>query len=157
MAITPANKRRSKVTPDQFQLLQAILLFLGGGVGAAFIAGLVTLFQGRGGKQRADTKLRTDIADQLTDMASDWLTKAEDRLKAVEDENAKLRAKVESLEQAAKIELHQRQQMIDHVAAVHSWIEKGAKPPPPERPTWAPGTLTLEHLAAQEIVDSNLG
>ncbi|MFA5387320.1 MAG: hypothetical protein WC322_02900 [Candidatus Paceibacterota bacterium] len=145
------------MNPEQWQLLQVVLGFLGGGVGAALIAGFVTLIRGRSGDKREDKKLRADITDQITDMASDWLTKAEDRLKAVEEENAKLRTKVETLEQAAEVELRQRQQMIDHVAAVHSWIEKGAKPPPPERPVWAPGTMIFGTLVDNGVPDRNLG
>ena len=145
------------MNPEQLQALQIALTFLSGGVGAALIAGFVTLVRGHSGDKRDDQKLRADITDQITDMASEWLEKATERLKAVEDENKTLRTKVETLEAAAKIELYQRQQMIDHVAAVHSWIERGAKPPPPVRPTWAPGTLTLSQLASQEVLNSNIG
>lgn len=142
---------------DQWQFLQVVLGFLGGGVGAALIAGFVTLIRGRSGDKREDKKLRADITDQITDMASDWLTKAEERLKAVEDENSKLRNEVDTLKRAAEIELHQRQQMIDHVAAVHSWIERGAKPPPPARPSWAPGSMIMGTLVDNELPDRNLG
>ena len=157
VAVPSEDKERGKVNPEQWQILQVVLGFLGGGVGAALIAGFVTLIRGRSGDKREDKKLRADITDQITDMASDWLTKAENRLKAVEEENTKLRTEVDSLKRAAAIELQQRQQMIDHVAAVHSWIEGGAKPPPPVRPTWAPGTLTLSQLASQEVLNSNIG
>ena len=145
------------MNPEQLQTLQIVLTFLSGGVGAALIAGFVTLVRGHSGDKRDDQKLRADITDQITDMASEWLEKATERLKAVEDENKELRTKVETLEAAAKIELYQRQEMIDHAAAVHSWIERGAKPPPPARPIWAPGTTILGTLVDNKIPDRNLG
>lgn len=151
MAITSGKKERGKVT------LESVLLFLGGGVGVAIISGIVTIIRARMGAKQGEPKLRADITDQITELASEWLEKATERLKAVEDENKTLRSKVETLEAAAKIELQQRQQMIDHVAAVHSWIERGAKPPPPARPVWAPGTMILGTLVDNEIPDRNLG
>lgn len=116
---------------------------------ATVVGGIRALLRG----PKEDKSLESDIQDRVTAMAERWLKVADARLVAVEEENAKLRTKVETLEYAKKFELRQRQQMIDHVAAVHSWIEGGAKPPPPDRPTWAPGNLTLEALADQEITN----
>ena len=84
----------------------------------------------------ADETLRAEVDVLKADR--ERLEAAEQRLTEVEAENRSLRDEVDKLKSAAVLELEQRQQMIDHVSAVHDWIEGGAKPPPPARPPWAP-------------------
>lgn len=143
-------------------VLLVIISTLGGGMVTALITAIVTLVRGRAGDKRENKKMRADITDQVTDMAGEWLDRAqkeivalrnevdelkrdrerlaqaEARLTEVERENSALREEVETLKTAASAEWIQRQQMIAHVSAVHDWIEGGAKPPPPQRPDWAP-------------------
>jgi len=137
------------------QVLLVLIGTFGGGFVATLIGALVKLIQGRAPDKRADKKLRADITDQVTDMASDWLDRANGEIKALraevdalkldrerlaqaEREVERLRDEVDTLKRESANEQEQRAKMIEHVSAVHDWIESGATPPPPARPPWAP-------------------
>jgi len=137
------------------QVILVLIGTLGGGFIASVIGAIVTLVRGRSGDKRTDKKLRADITDQVTDMASDWLDRANIEIKALraevdalkldrerlaqaEREVETLKREVETLKRESESEQKQRAKMIGHVSAVHDWIESGATPPPPARPPWAP-------------------
>ena len=60
-------------------------------------------------------------------------------LAAQREEVDRLRARVEYLEETKR----ETDRLIDHVESLHSWIERGKRPPDPVRPSWlTPGVFS---------------
>ena len=60
-------------------------------------------------------------------------------LAAQREEVDRLRARVEYLEETKR----ETDRLLDHVESLHSWIERGKRPPDPVRPSWlTPGVFS---------------
>jgi hypothetical protein len=71
------------------------------------------------------------VQDSKIDSQDSKIDSQDILIEALRTDNSGLRLEVNELQAGAKV-------MVDHVSAVHDWIESGAQPPPPERPHWAP-------------------
>lgn len=86
----------------------------------------------------ATVTARLSAQDVKVDAQDQKIDSQDVQIDSLRAENLALRDEVNTLKTAAADAIEQSKQMIEHVSAVHDWIEGGAKPPPPLRPPWAP-------------------
>ena len=65
-------------------------------------------------------------------------------LAAQREEVDRLRARVEYLEETKR----ETDRLLDHVESLHSWIERGKRPPDPVRPSWLPPGVFSPHATS---------
>ena len=121
------------------------LIFGTGGIGA-IIAGIVSLSRAHqdGEQLRDDLQARMqERAYAMLEMEGLRVDQAMARAQEAENLNEETRKRLRKLERA--FDSYQREKEIEHrelmqnLDEVYSWIEAGAKPPPPARRIWLKG------------------
>lgn len=121
------------------------LIFGTGGIGA-IIAGIVSLSRAHqdGEQLRDDLQARMqERAYAMLEMEGLRVDQAMARAQEAENLNEETRKRLRKLERAfdsyqREMDI-ERRKLMQNLDEVYSWIEAGAKPPPPARPIWLKG------------------
>lgn len=104
---------------------------------ATFVAVLVAWVAGRSTMRAKIIEAESAERVKRLDVTAAPYSALAARVEVLETQVGKLRARVEHLEDENE-SLHERaQRMLAHVKRVHDWLDAGAPPPPPVRPSWA--------------------